>query len=254
MSATSKTKDFYKILGVSRTATTAEIKTKYRKLALTLHPDRHDGCKVKTQAFKEASEAYTILIDSERRQQYDASLSGWSSIPNGWYNKNRRTAPPKNYRKVYAPHAPPDGKWHDAQRHYDMHYGDGQMWEEVKKAKKRAEARGDFEYHSPLGKGFTFGGSGTDQNSYFKNPYSIEEQGPPRMHWEYEEGYIDEAKSVLKSKKGVVDRLHERREQRIAKAVERAEQQASAAFATQYPSGPRQYTAYNETDAGCTIM
>jgi curved DNA-binding protein CbpA len=250
----SKTKDFYKILGVSRTATTAEIKTQYRKLALSLHPDRHDGCKDKTQAFKDASEAYTILIDSERRQQYDASLSGWSSIPNGWYNKNRRTAPPKNYRKVYAPHAPPNGKWHDAQRHYDMHYGDGQMWEEINKAKKRAEARGDFEYHSPLGKGFTFGGGSftSSENSYFKNPYSKAEQGPPKMHWEYEEEYISEAKTVLKSKRSVVERLHERREQRYAKEAERAEQQqqhSNPAFASQ-----SRYTPYNETDAACTIM
>eukprot|EP00536_Pseudo-nitzschia_multiseries_P003222 jgi/Psemu1/185328/e_gw1.48.141.1 len=64
-------KDFYKILQVSNKATKTEIKTAYRKLALTLHPDRHDGDEGKTKAFKEATEAYNILADNERRRQYD---------------------------------------------------------------------------------------------------------------------------------------------------------------------------------------
>ena len=68
-----------------------EIKQAYRKMALALHPDRHDGCDVKTKQFKEASEAYNILIDNDRRREYDMA-TGWA--PKGWHNKNRRRPPP----------------------------------------------------------------------------------------------------------------------------------------------------------------
>ena len=218
--ATSITKDFYKILKVSSKATTEEIKTSYRKLALSLHPDRHDGDEAKTHAFKEATEAYNILIDNERRRQYDMA-HGFS--PTGWYNRNRKRPPPANYRKVYAPHAPPDGKWHDAQRHYDMHYGDGMFQEAMKNAYDRAEKAGEFQYHSPLGKGFTFEKSSYGKNTYFKNPYSKADQGPPSQEYNYEEGYgadVAEAKTVLKRKQGVVNKLHERRHERYQREEE----------------------------------
>ena len=148
-------KDFYRILQVSKDATTEEIKKSYRKLALTLHPDRNDGDAEKTVAFKEASEAYDVLISPERRRQYDVA-HGFGGTPSGWYNKNRKRPPPSNYRKVYAPHAPPNGKWHDAHRHYQMHYGDGMFQEALKGAYERAKLAGELEYHSPIGKGFTF--------------------------------------------------------------------------------------------------
>lgn len=198
-------------------ATTAEIKSSYRKLALALHPDRHDGCKIKTRAFKEASEAYNILSDTNARREYDLS-SGYA--PSGWYNKNRRRAPPTNYRKVYTPHAPKDGKWHDAQRHYDMHYGEGQFREAVNNAYQRAKAAGEFEYHSPLGKGFSFETAEerkirNGQDSNFKNPYSKAVQGPPSQHFKYEESYISEAKNIMKRRETVVNKLHERRRERI---------------------------------------
>jgi curved DNA-binding protein CbpA len=45
-------RDLYKLLRVPRTATQSEIKTSYRRIALTLHPDRHGGCKAKTAEFK----------------------------------------------------------------------------------------------------------------------------------------------------------------------------------------------------------
>lgn len=221
-------KDFYKILQVSSDATTAEIKTSYRKLALTLHPDRHDGDETKTKAFKEMSEAYNILIDTERRQQYDVAHGIRS--PSGWYNRNRRRPPPSNYRKVYAPHPPPDGKWHDAHRHYDMHYGDGLYHEALKDAYKHAEAKGELDYKSPLGKGFTFesaeerkrrmnrssSGDNTSQsdNSEY-NPYSKAQQGPPTSEFDYEESYISEVKQVMKRRRGVVNMLHERRRERL---------------------------------------
>ena len=64
-------KDYYKILGVSKEASTDEIKKEYRKLAKKYHPDRNPGDDVAEQKFKEVSEAYEVLGDEEKRKQYD---------------------------------------------------------------------------------------------------------------------------------------------------------------------------------------
>src|ERR1044071_2791883 len=64
-------RDFYEVLGVSREASQEEIKKAYRKLALQFHPDRNPGDKAAEEKFKEASAAYQILGDPERRAQYD---------------------------------------------------------------------------------------------------------------------------------------------------------------------------------------
>jgi len=62
--------DYYKILGVSKSASTEEIKRAYRKLALKYHPDRGGG-KEAEERFKEVNEAYQVLSDKEKRSQYD---------------------------------------------------------------------------------------------------------------------------------------------------------------------------------------
>ncbi len=64
-------KDYYAILGVSRTATVAEIKAAYRKQALKYHPDRNPDNPEAEERFKEISEAYEVLSDPEKRRRYD---------------------------------------------------------------------------------------------------------------------------------------------------------------------------------------
>lgn len=64
-------RDYYEVLGVPKTATDAELKKAYRKLAKKYHPDTNPGDKEAEAKFKEASEAYAVLSDSQKRQQYD---------------------------------------------------------------------------------------------------------------------------------------------------------------------------------------
>ena len=64
-------RDYYEVLGVSRSASDAEIKKAYRALAKKYHPDMNPGDKEAEKKFKEASEAYAVLSDAEKRRQYD---------------------------------------------------------------------------------------------------------------------------------------------------------------------------------------
>jgi curved DNA-binding protein len=64
-------RDYYEVLGVKKTATEDEIKKAFRKLAMKHHPDRNPGNKQAEERFKEINEAYAVLSDAKKRQQYD---------------------------------------------------------------------------------------------------------------------------------------------------------------------------------------
>lgn len=64
-------RDYYEVLGVSKSASADEIKKAYRKVAMQFHPDRNPGDKAAEEKFKEAAEAYEILSDQEKKAQYD---------------------------------------------------------------------------------------------------------------------------------------------------------------------------------------
>lgn len=83
-------KDYYKILGVSKTATAEEIKKAYRKLAVKYHPDKNPGNKSAEEKFKEANEANDVLSDPEKRKKYDELGENWKYYQGGG-------APPPNY-------------------------------------------------------------------------------------------------------------------------------------------------------------
>lgn len=73
-------RDYYEVLGVSKSATADEIKKAYRKMAIKYHPDKNPGDKEAEEKFKEAAEAYDVLSDTNKRQRYDqfghAALDG----------------------------------------------------------------------------------------------------------------------------------------------------------------------------------
>jgi molecular chaperone DnaJ len=82
--ATQAKRDYYEVLGVTRTASEQEIKSSYRKLAMQHHPDRNPDDPHAEEKFKECTEAYSVLIDSEKRQRYDqfghAGVNGGSGF------------------------------------------------------------------------------------------------------------------------------------------------------------------------------
>jgi curved DNA-binding protein len=70
-------KDYYKVLGVSKTATPDEIKKAYRKLAMQYHPDKNPNNKAADEKFKEVNEANEVLSDPEKRKKYDELGENW---------------------------------------------------------------------------------------------------------------------------------------------------------------------------------
>src|SRR3954449_1349711 len=73
-------RDYYEILGVPRSATQAEIKKAFRKLAREHHPDRNPGDSKAEKRFKDVNEANAVLSDAEKRKQYDLLGANWDQF------------------------------------------------------------------------------------------------------------------------------------------------------------------------------
>jgi curved DNA-binding protein len=90
-------KDYYKILGVDRTASSEEIRKAYRRLALKYHPDKNRGDASAEERFKEINEAHEVLSDPEKKRKYDAFGADWqryqhASPSEGQFDWSRYTA------------------------------------------------------------------------------------------------------------------------------------------------------------------
>jgi len=79
-------KDYYKILGVNKSASQEEIKKAYRKLAVKYHPDKNKGDKAAEEKFKEIGEAHEVLRDPEKRKLYDQLGANWKQYQQAGYN------------------------------------------------------------------------------------------------------------------------------------------------------------------------
>lgn len=73
-------KDYYKILGCSKTSTSSEMRRLFRKKALTFHPDRNPGNSNAEKQFKEVNEAYQVLSNEEKRREYDEEVSALEEL------------------------------------------------------------------------------------------------------------------------------------------------------------------------------
>ncbi|MGD1918003.1 MAG: DnaJ C-terminal domain-containing protein [Pleurocapsa sp.] len=96
--ASTEFKDYYAVLGVSKTASADEIKKQFRKQALKYHPDRNQGNEAAEEKFKELSEAYEVLSDQDKRSQYDKFGQYWEQGMSSGYGNNNPYRSNTSYR------------------------------------------------------------------------------------------------------------------------------------------------------------
>lgn len=102
------TKDYYKILGVQKTATEDEVKKAYRKLAIELHPDKNPGDKASEEKFKEVNEAYEVIGNKTKRADYDTKQEKPNRPPPGAYENANRRPGFQNFNEFTAGFGRPD--------------------------------------------------------------------------------------------------------------------------------------------------
>lgn len=99
-------RDYYEVLGVSKSASDDEIKKSYRKIALQYHPDRNPGDKDAEEKFKEAAEAYDVLSNPDKKAQYDrfghAGMGGAGGFGGGGYGGMRMEDIFQNFGDVFG--------------------------------------------------------------------------------------------------------------------------------------------------------
>lgn len=99
-------RDYYEVLGVSKSASADEIKKSYRKIALQYHPDRNPGDKDAEEKFKEAAEAYDVLSNPDKKAQYDrfghAGMAGAGGFGGGGYGGMRMEDIFQNFGDVFG--------------------------------------------------------------------------------------------------------------------------------------------------------
>lgn len=105
-------RDYYEVLGVSKTVTDKEIRAAYRKLARKYHPDLNPGDKAAEAKFKEIQGAYDVLADAEKRKKYDIYGHAWEHAG----QQQPGPGPRPSYRSTYTRTAPGGGPTID----YDM--------------------------------------------------------------------------------------------------------------------------------------
>ncbi|HEX7381784.1 MAG TPA: J domain-containing protein [Nevskiaceae bacterium] len=113
----------YEVLGVARTASAAEIRSAYRKLARKLHPDLNPGDKGAEEKFKEVASAYHLLNDPEQRRRFDA----------GEIDASGAEQAQRRYYRDYAA-SEPDGRYADASSFSDFTAEDGEFAEWLRRA------------------------------------------------------------------------------------------------------------------------
>lgn len=255
---------YYRLLRLSRTATVDELKTSYRKLALQIHPDRHQGCPQKRMEFQSLTEAYHTVLEEIQRLEHVRKLRTTKNTahPHPYYES---TATPL-YRKVYAPRPPPEWtKVFDHEKHQEMHYGDGLQKEALRRAMEGIDPRET--YQSPLGRGFSFdplpgdakssGGTGTSATKqdvfHGVNPFSkYAPQGPPRIVMDYVEADWNAGKAHVTRRQRIVQEMHNQRTQRQQEEKQRKkhQQQQEEHQAKQQQQQQQQwgYEAWRQTD------